>query len=94
VPVAHERAAIGFAIIGEPGEHVRMELEIIGPTGQVILKAPPQEFTLPDSGGAHGQIDVRGLVLNDFGRHAIQIDVGDGNPKSAWFTLRQAPTAP
>ena len=94
VPVKHERAAIGFSIVGEPGERVQMKLDIIGPTGQVVMKAPPQTFTLPDSGGAQGQIDVRNLVLKDFGRHAIQIDLGEGAPRSAWFTLRPTQTAP
>ena len=90
LPVSHPRAAIGFNIVGEPGERVQMKLEIIGPTGDAILKAPQQSFVLPDVGTAFVHQDLQNLVMNDFGRHAIQIDLGDGTtPKSAWFTLRK-----
>jgi hypothetical protein len=89
VPATHERASIGFAIIGEPGEELGLTLEIIGPTGKVILKAEIPTTTLPESGAGFGQLDLRNLVLTDFGRHAIQINLGDGATKAAWFTLRQ-----
>jgi len=88
VPVTHPRSAIGFSIIGEPGEHVASKLEIISPTGEVLSKAE-MAFDLPDQGSAFIHIDVYGLTLKDFGRHALQMDLGDGHPKSAWFTLRK-----
>jgi len=94
VPAAHDRASVGFSIIGEPGERVQLKLDIIGPLGQTLTTATPPEFTLPDDGAARGQIEVRHLVLADWGRYAIQIDVGDGSPKTAWFTLRQIHQTP
>jgi|SRR5438093_9486014 len=90
LPTRHERAAIAFSIIGEPGEALRIKLEIIGPSGKVIAKAHV-EAMLPDAGGAQGHIEIRQLVLEEYGRHAIQIDTGDGVPKAAWFTLLQQP---
>jgi hypothetical protein len=92
VPVMHDRAFVAFTIIGEPGELVAVTLEIIGPTGKTIATAK-QAATLPDSGGGQVMIEVRGLPLSDFGRHAIQVDLGDGVPKSAWFTLTRVPKA-
>jgi hypothetical protein len=93
VPAKHERSAITFSIIGEPGEDFHAKLEVIGPTGEVVSKA---EFrgTLPDEGSARGLIELRDLLLKELGRHAIQIDFGDGVPKAAWFTLRQLPAKP
>jgi hypothetical protein len=89
-PIKHERAFIGFSVIGEPGENVLLKLEIIGPKGESLGKVA-REFTLPDSGSAQVALEMKDLMLKNFGRHAIQIDLGDGQPKSAWFTLKQSP---
>lgn len=91
VPYQHDRAAICFSVIGEPGEHVHLKLDIIGPTGQHVIPTFEQTVTLPDAGGAQGNIELRGLKLKDFGRHAIQLDLGEGVPKTAWFTLKELP---
>lgn len=88
VPATHERAFIAFNILGEPGERVTVNLEIIGPTATTIAKAQAKAV-LPDSGGAKAFLELRGMKLTAFGRHAIQVDLGDGQPKSAWFTLQQ-----
>jgi hypothetical protein len=90
LPAKHERAAIGFNIIGEPGEQVHLKLEIIRPTGGVILNAN-QDLTLPDSGAAQLKIELKDLPLFDLGRHAIQLDLGGGQTKSAWFTVTLLP---
>jgi hypothetical protein len=89
LPVTHHRAAIGFAIIGEPGERVQPKIEIISPTGKVLATAALGPLVLPNQGGAFAHVDVAGLKMADWGRHAIQIDLGDGDQKSAWFTLRK-----
>ena len=89
VPAVHERAAVAFSVFGEPGERVELKLEIISPQGQVITKSPAQVFTLPDAGSAQGRIELRGLPLNDFGRYAMQIDLGPASTKATWFTLQQ-----
>jgi hypothetical protein len=89
LPVTHPRAAIGFAIIGEPGERVQPKLEIISPMGKVLATAKLGSIELPNQGGAFAHVDLAGLKLSDWGRHAIQIDLGDDVSKSAWFTLRK-----
>ena len=89
VPVHHPRAAIGVAILGEPGEKVQPTLEIISPTGKVIAKRTLPPMDLPNQGAAFAHIDLVNLPLTEWGRHALQIDFGDGLPKSAWFTLRK-----
>lgn len=89
VPVTHERAFVAFNILGEPGERVTVRLEIIGPNGLMIAQTQGVAV-LPDSGGAKAFIELRNMTMTDFGRHAIQVDLGDGQPKSAWFTLLQA----
>lgn len=89
-PITHPRASIGFNVFGEPGERVQMALEIIGPSGQPLVKANA-DLTLPDAGSAHAHIDLQDLLLPEFGRYAIQIDLGEGIPKTAWFTLKQLP---
>jgi len=89
LPLTHARAAIGFAIIGEPGERVEPKLEIISPTGKILATATLGQIVLPNQGGAFAHVDLVGLKLTDWGRHAIQIDFGDGTPKSAWFTLQK-----
>lgn len=92
-PVTHPHAAIGFSVVGEPGELVQAQLEIIGPSGGSLAKARVN-FVLPDAGSAQGHIVIKNLRVTELGRHAIQMDFGDGAPKSAWFTLRQAPQRP
>lgn len=88
VPITYPRVFIGFSIIGEPGEKGDAKLEIIGPTGQVVSSAKAS-FTLPDVGSAFGGLEVQGLPLTEFGRYAVQIDLGETVPKVAWFTLVQ-----
>lgn len=88
VPVTHSRAAIGFNIIGEPGEEVPMTLQIISPSGEVV-QSWPIKFVLPDAGSAFAHVEIQNLELKEFGRHAIQLDVSGGTPKVAWFTLRK-----
>ena len=92
VPVKHERAFIGFSVIGEPGEVVPLRLDIISPTGRTLAHVE-QQFTLPDGASAQVSLEVRELSLKDFGRHAIQVDLGDGQPKSAWFTVPRLPAS-
>lgn len=76
LPARHPRAAIGFSITGEPGESGDIKLEIIGPTGQIVMTASTP-FTLPDSGSAQVHLEIANLVLTEWGRHAIQIDLGE-----------------
>src|SRR4051812_42703894 len=90
VPVTHQHAAVGFSIIGEPGETGQMKLEIIDPNGQPITQGGGN-FTLPDSGSGYASLEFWNLVLPEFGRYAIQIDLGEHVPKVAWFTLKQVP---
>jgi hypothetical protein len=92
VPTIHPQAFVVFNVLGEPGEHVAATLEIIGPTGKTLAKAEVKA-TLPDSGGAQTFVALKDLTLAEFGRHALQVDFGDGHPKSAWFTLVR-PQAP
>lgn len=89
IPVGHPRIAIGFTMTGEPGESGDVKLEIISPTGKVIARARAR-FALPDTGSAHANFEIQNLVLSDFGRYAVQVDLGEGIPKVAWFTLKQA----
>ena len=91
IPTEHPKTAIGFTLVGEPGESGEAKLEIIGPTGAVLAKATVP-FTLADAGSAQGLIEIPRLVLKEFGRYAIQIDLGETVPKQAWFTLKQLPT--
>lgn len=86
VPFNHEKIFIGFNLVGEPGEKGETKLEIIAPTGTVISSAKGV-FTLPDTGSAFGAMQVVNLELPEFGRYAIQIDLGESVPKQAWFTL-------
>jgi hypothetical protein len=91
VPITHPRAAIGFSIIGEPGETGDVKLEVIGPTGQIVTETSAR-FTLPDDGTARAFLEIVGLTLPEFGRYAIQIDLGESIPKQAWFTLKRLAT--
>lgn len=90
VPTMHPRAMIGFSLIGEPGESGTMKLEVIGPTGKIISTADAQ-FTLPDAGSAFGHLEIQNLLLEELGRYAIQINLGEGLPKQAWLTLKPIP---
>lgn len=93
VPRTHPSAAIGFSIMGEPGEQVQMKLEIIGPSGAVLFTVEP-DFVLPDAGNAFGHMPLPPLQLKEFGRYAIQIDVGSGAPKAAWFSVKELKRRP
>jgi hypothetical protein len=89
VPSTHPQSAIGFSVFGEPGERVEAKIEIISPTAEVLVGVK-LSFVLPDAGTAFGHVALLGLEFKAFGRHAIQMDLGDGTPpKTAWFTLRQ-----
>lgn len=87
LPTTHSRAAVCFNVIGEPGEHGDIKLEIIGPTGTTILTAGAK-FTLPDAGSAQGMFQIPSLVLSELGRYAVQLDLGDSVPKQAWLTVK------
>ena len=87
-PALHPRAAIGFNLIGEPGEHVRATIKIISPSAEVIAKAEITS-TLPDAGAGSVHLEIQGLGLPEFGRYAIELDLGAASPKTAWFTLRK-----
>lgn len=91
VPVTHNRASIAFSVLGEPGEQGTLKLKIIGPSGQIVAGIE-QGYTLPESGSARGSYEMQNLTLPEFGRYAIEIDVGDIQPKTAWFSLRQRPS--
>ena len=93
VPVTHQRAFVAFNVIGEPGEEIRLALKIIGPSGNVIVSTQINA-TLPDAGGAQAHVELRQMLLQEFGRHAIEVDLGDGVPKTTWFTLQQRQNPP
>jgi hypothetical protein len=89
IPVQHDRAFLAFSIVGEPGEDVRAKITIISPTAKVIASFQLNAI-LPEAGSAQGHIEIRALPLTEWGRHAIEVEFGDGVPKAAWFTLQQA----
>jgi len=88
-PALHPRAAITFSLIGEPGEQGELKLKLIGPSGQVVIDVA-QKYILPEAGSARGFFEILNLQLPELGRYAIEIDSGDIQPKTAWFSLKQS----
>ena len=93
LPIRHDRPHVAMSIVGEPGESVQAKLEIIGPSGQVVAGGR-LEAVLPDSGSAQMSLQLPVLELSEWGRHAIQIDLGYQQVKSAWFTVTRIQQAP
>jgi len=88
IPATHPRAAIGFNLIGEPGEQIKATIKIISPSAEVIARADIVSV-LPDAGTGSVHLEIQGLALPEFGRYAIELDLGAASPKTAWFTLRK-----
>jgi hypothetical protein len=92
LPALHDRAFVVASFIGEPGEAIDLTVEIIDPTGRVLVGPFTQKGVLPDAGSAQAQFELRGLELKEWGRHAIQVTPSGGSlPKQAWFSLTLLP---
>lgn len=91
VPAVQLKCAIGFGLVGEPGEHIHGTVEILAPSSQVIFAAR-FETALPDEGSSSLPMELPPLQLPEFGQYAVQLDIKNGQPTSAWFALKPLPS--
>ena len=90
-PATHLKSALGFGLVGEPGERVKGKIEILSPTSITILEAT-FETVMPDDGSASHKMELPPLQFPEFGQYAIQLDIGNGQPPtSAWFAVKRSP---
>jgi len=76
VPTTHAHASLVLRLRGEPGEDVRVRVEMIRPTGAPQGRTE-QNVKLSPAGDAGIQMSLASLPLPDFGRYAFTITLND-----------------
>lgn len=88
VPQVHLMAAIGFSLIGESGETVDLQVQVVRPTGGVLQRlGGPTD--LGPAGVTRGSVTLQGMVLPDFGSYAIEIYDGEELLRSTTFVVKR-----
>src|SRR5262245_42159820 len=96
LPATHGRCFIVAILEAAPGPH-ELTLQVISPTGKATLQqAPRLRIEVPATAtSANIVADLKGMRLEEIGRHRIEIREGDRMLGSSPFTvnliLRQQP---
>lgn len=88
VPATHSQLGLALKLLGDPGEKVKIHVDIIRPQGG-SLGSFDGSAHLGDSGSAEFQMNVSNFPLPDFGLYSFNVHVGDSPPKSVTFTVIQ-----
>lgn len=92
VPATHPAAAIAFGIIGEANETIDLRIQVVRPTGGVLLTlgGPAQ---LATSGTTRGSLMLKDITLPDFGNYGIHVYNGEELLKTMTFSVTEVPGA-
>lgn len=85
VPSTHLQAAIAFGLLGDEGEQVALRVQIVRPTGGVLVHIGGPA-TL-GRGVTRGNLPLHELVLPDFGNYAIEVYNGDVLLRTTTFSV-------
>ena len=98
LPVAHGRFFIVAILETDPGPH-ELHLQVVGPSGAVLLEQPPRLRIDVSRASSTANIvaELKGLRVNELGRHRIELRAGDrtlgGTPFTVSLVLRQPKAA-
>lgn len=96
LPAAHGRCFIVAILEASPGPH-ELSLQVVGPSGKETLQqAPRLQIEVPPSATTANIVaDLKGLRIEEIGRHRIEIRSGDrvlgSSPFSVNLMMRQQP---
>lgn len=90
VPTAQHQAALALRLVGEPKESVRLRLEVVRPTGEVLARMDGGG-ELGDAGTAEIHMGMAGLPLPDFGIYAFNIYIADELVRTIGVTVGRPP---
>ncbi len=93
VPTTHHQAAFALKLVGEPKEQVRLRLEVVRPTGEVLARIDGGG-ELGEGGTAEIHMGMAGLPLPDFGIYAFNLYIGDQLARSLGVTVARTPQPP
>jgi hypothetical protein len=88
LPAVHGRCFIVAVLEAESGEH-ELTLQVVSPKGAGILERPPQlRIDVPaNATTANIVADLKGMRIEELGRHRIELRAGDRLLGSAPFTI-------
>ncbi len=92
VPATQHQAALALKLVGEPKESVRLRVEVIRPTGEVLAKIEGGG-ELGEAGTAEIHMGMAGLPLPDFGIYAFNLYIGDQLARTIAVTVSRPPQA-
>jgi hypothetical protein len=87
VPSTHAQAAVAFGLLGDDGETVTLRIQIVRPTGGVLVNVGGPAKLGP--GVTRGHIPLHQLVLPDFGNYAIEVYNGETLLRATTFAVEQ-----
>jgi hypothetical protein len=96
MPAAHGRCFIVAILEATPGQH-ELSLQVIGPSGKPSLQQAPRLRieVPPNATTANIVADLKGMRLEEIGRHRIELRAGDevlgSSPFIVNLILRQQP---
>ena len=92
VPATHRQAALALKVVGDPGEKVRIRVEIRRPAGGQLAKLEGAANT-GSRGSAELQLNIVGLPIPDYGDYSITIFLNDESAKELVFKVSEPPTS-
>jgi hypothetical protein len=96
MPATHGRCFIVAILEATPGSH-ELSFQVVGPTGTPVLQqAPKLRIEVPPNATTANIVaDLKGMRLNEIGRHRIEVRAGDellgSTPFLVNLILRQQP---
>jgi hypothetical protein len=90
VPSIQHQAALAMKIVGQPGEHVALRVEVVRPTGGQLVKFEGN-VDLGDTGAAEVQFGIVSLPIPDFGLYSFNVFIGDELAETVGFLVMQPP---
>ncbi len=84
------QAALALKLVGEPTERVRLRVEVVRPTGEVLARIEG-DGEQGDRGTAEVHMGMAGLPLPDFGIYAFNLYIADALARSLAVTVARPP---
>jgi hypothetical protein len=78
LPIAHGRCFIVAILEATPGQH-ELSINVIAPSGKPTLERPPRLRIEVPAGATTANIvaDLKGMRIEEIGRHRIELRAGD-----------------
>ena len=90
VPATQHQAALALKFVGEPKEDVRLRVEVVRPTGEILAKLEGGG-ELGEGGTAEIHLGMAGVPLPEFGIYAFNRYIGERLARTVGVTVSRAP---